>query len=105
MADANDDAIVAGLMLLLDGKSIDDARHLVLRAMKPRSSWTKWVCTECGSDDITWRCDSYWSNELQDFVTTNWDNTYCGSCTCEASDEQQHVDWEPAKENEETPGI
>jgi hypothetical protein len=97
----SDDAIVASLMLLLDGKALDEAGKLLVRALKPRSAQTKFVCTKCGSDNLSWQSNCYWSDAHQDFVVDDWDNCWCHSCESRTHDEQVHIDWVKPEEKDE----
>lgn len=95
----NDDAIVASLMLLLDGKDMTQASKLLVRALVPREQQTKFVCSECGGEDIDWNCDAEWHSDMQDFVIRDWGRCWCMTCDSETYDERVPIDWvKPAEE-------
>ena len=46
----------------------------------------KYICTECGSDNIKWDAWAAYNEETQEMELDNWfDNTYCIECDGECS--------------------
>lgn len=103
MSKDNDDAIVASLVLLLEGRDLENAKALVTRALRPHSKHVKWVCAECGSDDLMYNVTAQWHADIQDWYVTDFPDgrCWCKACQDEVTDKEVHVDWGPEEESEE----
>jgi hypothetical protein len=104
MSTEQDDAIVASLMLLFAGRKLAEAEKLLVRALDDNK--VKYVCRECGGENISWRSDCYWDNERQRFIVDDWDHCWCSDCDSESRDDCVPIDWvKPAEEDENNPAL
>jgi hypothetical protein len=94
----SDDAIVASLMLLLDGMTVYHAQRLVIRAL---SQPKKWVCVECGSDNVSTDGTVTWNQDIQNWSLDHYERDWCNECEEHTGQDIVPIDWVKPEEKDD----